>query len=124
MKGEQLRRILEDALSRGKVYIHVNALAEGVDLPQALMGRERVPLVVAWRAPDINLDLGEDQIMATLRFSSEPYRCVIPWGAVLAVIADHPIAKPQEPSLHVVQGGSDKNEESDRERPGLKLIRD
>ena len=124
MKSEQLRQVLEDALSRGKVYIHVNTRVDGVDLPQVLMGRERVPLVVAWRAPDIDLQLGDDHVAATLRFSGEPYRCIVPWHALLAVIADHPIALPEEPTLQVMQGGGDEKEKNRRDRPGLKLISD
>ena len=124
MKHEQIRQVLEDALSRGKVYIHVNTRVDGVDLPQVLLGRERVPLVVAWRAPNINLDLGEEHIAATLRFSGEPYRCIIPWHALLAVVADHPIAAHQEPSLQVMEGGGDEKDKSNRDRPSLKLVND
>ena len=124
MKRDQLRQVLEDALSRGKVYIHVNTHVDGVDLPAALMSRERVPLVVAWRAPDIDLHLGDEHIAATLRFSGQPYRCIVPWHALLAVIADHPIALSEEPALQVMQGGGDEKEENRQDRPTLKLISD
>ena len=124
MKIEQLRHLLEDALGRGKVYLHVNPRVEGVVLPESLMHRERVPLVVAWRAPDIELDLGETVIAATLRFSGKPFRCVIPWAALLAIISDQPSQAETSPRLEVVPGGSTPQEKKPRQRPQLKLLDD
>ena len=68
MNQEQLQQALEDALSRGKVYIHINPRLGGVELPEHLMDRQSVPLVIAWQAPGIDLVLGDDRIEATLRF--------------------------------------------------------
>lgn len=124
MNLDELRDVLDDALSRGKVYIHVDPTIAGVDLPSALMSRERVPLVIAWQAPHIDLQLDEDGIAATLRFSGNPYRCVVPWPALLAVISDHPVAQRQQPPLQVMQGGSENNAKVPRERPALKLVDD
>ena len=124
MSLDELRSVLDDALSRGKVYIHVDPSIDGVDLPPPLMQRERVPLVIAWQAPHIDLQLGEQGIAATLRFSGNPYRCVVPWPALLAVISDHPVAQRQQPPLQVMEGGSENNAKVPRERPHLKFVDD
>ena len=128
MNRDKVRSLLEEALNRGKVYLHVNPSVEGVSLPASLMGRDRVPLVVAWGAPGIELDLGDEVIAATLRFSGEPFRCVIPWPSLLAIISAHPEpapARPQKsPRLEVVEGGSDERKEKREGRPRLKLLDD
>jgi len=123
MNQEQLREALEDALSRGKVYIHINPRLDGVALPDHLMERQSVPLVIAWQAPGIDLELGTQRIEATLRFGGEPFRCCVPWGALLAIVADHPSAPPQEPELQVLQGRSEAKTDKARSRPALKLIK-
>ena len=124
MSKNRLRTLLIEALDRGKVYIHVNPRVDGVDLPVSLMGRERVPLIVAWRAPQIDLQLGEHTIDATLRFAGQPYRCVIPWAALVAIISDHPQSPEASVKLRVVDGGSEAAEQTERTRPTLKLLED
>jgi stringent starvation protein B len=127
MNQEQLQQALEDALSRGKVYIHINPRLEGVELPEHLMDRQSVPLVIAWQAPGIDLVLGKERVEATLRFGGEPFRCCVPWAALLAIVADHAGAQVQEPAqepeLEVLQGRSEAKTDSARTRPALKLIK-
>ena len=128
MNRDKVRALLEEALNRGKVYLHVNPKVEGVSLPPSLMARDRVPLVVAWGAPGIELDLGETVIAATLRFSGEPFRCVIPWASLLAIISAHPQPAAAEakasPRLEVMEGGSSEAKEKREGRPKLKLLDD
>ena len=123
MTSDELRDALEDALSRGKVYVHLNPRIHGVVLPSHLMDRDSVPLVMAWQAPGIDLVLGVERIEATLRFGGKPFRCCIPWSALLAIVADHPGQVEHEPELQVLQGDSAGKSMVKRPRPSLKLIK-
>ena len=87
------------------------------------MDRDSVPLVMAWQAPGIDLVLGAERIEATLRFGGKPFRCCIPWGALLAIVADHPGGVEREPELQVLQGHSEGKSTPTRPRPSLKLIK-
>jgi len=123
MTADELRDALEDALSRGKVYVHLNPNIDGVVLPSHLMDRDSVPLVMAWQAPGIDLVLGVERIEATLRFGGKPFRCCIPWRALLAIVADHPGTVDREPELQVLQGHDEGKSDASRPRPSLKLIK-
>jgi len=123
MTSDELRDALEEALSRGKVYVHLNPSVDGVVLPSHLMDRDSVPLVMAWQAPGIDLVLGSERIEATLRFGGKPFRCCIPWAALLAIVADHPGEVETEPELQVLQGHNEGKSTPTRTRPSLKLIK-
>mgnify|MGYP001197813889 FL=1 len=123
MTADELRDALEDALSRGKVYVHLNPKIDGVILPSHLMDRDSVPLVMAWQAPGIDLVLGVERIEATLRFGGKPFRCCIPWRSLLAIVADHPGEADREPELQGLQGHDERNSDVSRPRPSLKLIK-
>lgn len=124
MTPEKLRAALEEALGRGKVYIHLDPQVDGVSLPSHLMDRESVPLVIAWQAPGIDLALGAERIEATLRFGGTPFRCLVPWEALLAIVADHVPEPKTAPDFTVLEGHSDGRSTPPRPRPALKLIKD
>ncbi|MBM65474.1 MAG: hypothetical protein CMH55_04475 [Myxococcales bacterium] len=130
----EYRRLLDAALAQGKVYIHLDARVAGVDLPEGLVGQKRVPLVLSRRYPQIELDLGDEAIAATLRFKGVPHRCRIPWVALLAILptapvpgfdlpsADGPAKQAEAPQLQVLEG--DGTGEKKKERPRLRLVQD
>lgn len=130
----EYRRLLDAALAQGKVYIHLDARVAGVELPDGLLGQKRVPLVLSRRYPEIELDLGDEAIAATLRFKGVPHRCRVPWVALLAILPTAPVPgfdlpgvdgqakEAPAPQLEVLQG------EGSGERAGrpskLRLLQD
>ena len=116
MTPEKLRAALEEALGRGKVYIHLDPQVDGVSLPSHLMDRESVPLVIAWQAPGIDLALGAERIEATLRFGARPF-AVWSRGRRFGDRGDHvPEPKPA-PDFTVLEGHSDGRSTPPRPRP-------
>ena len=133
----EYRRLLDAALAQGKAYIHLDARVAGVDLPEGLVGQKRVPLVLSRRYPQIELDLGDEAIAATLRFKGVPHRCRIPWVALLAILptapvtgfdlpsAEGPAKESSAPRLEVLEGeGSSEKRPSRARTPRLRLIQD
>jgi len=130
----EYRRLLDAALAQGKVYVHLDARVAGVDLPEGLVGQKRVPLVLSRRYPQIELDLGDEAIAATLRFKGVPHRCRIPWVALLAILptapvpgfdlpsAEGPAKQAETPHLEVLEGEGDSGKRPGRAR--LRLIQD
>ena len=130
----EYRRLLDAALAQGKVYIHLDARVAGVDLPESLVGQKRVPLVLSRRYPQIELDLGDEAIAATLRFKGVPHRCRIPWVALLAILptapvpgfdlpsAESPAKQSSAPQLEVLEGDGSGEKRAGRSR--LRLVQD
>jgi hypothetical protein len=77
-----------------------------VVVPENLLGRARVPLVIAWRYPGIDLQIGDDGVDATLRFQGDPFRCHVPWAALLAIVGGAPkgAVVSTQPELRVLTG--------------------
>ena len=130
----EYRRLLDAALAQGKVYIHLDARVAGVDLPEGLVGQKRVPLVLSRRYPQIELELGDDAIAATLRFKGVPHRCRIPWVALLAILptapvpgfdlpsAEGPAKQAVTPQLEVLEGDGTGEKRAGPSR--LRLVQD
>lgn len=106
MTPSELRHLLEEALEHGKVYIHVDTRIDGVVVPAKLLDRARVPLVIAWRYPGIDLQIGEAGVDATLRFQGDAFRCHVPWSALLAIVGGAPkgAVVSTQPELRVLPG--------------------
>jgi len=128
---EQLQSLLRLALDHGKVFVHLNPKRGEVSLPDYLLKEERVALVLSRRYPNVDLHFGDDALSATLRFSGTPHRCVIPWGAVLAVVPAKPVPVPSkapeitlvEPTA-AVEPSAPPSESKPRRRPALRLVVD
>lgn len=66
--------------------------------------------------PDIpDLEVSDDAISGTLEFRGEPFRCVISWDAVFAIVSEMDHAQ-------MVWPQAVKPEPKDPERPMLKLV--
>jgi hypothetical protein len=115
MTPSELRHLLEEALQHGKVYIHVDTRVAGVVVPGTLLDRARVPLVIAWRYPGIDLQISDPGVDATLRFKGDPFRCHVPWSALLAIVGGAPQGAlvSTQPELRVLSGDVESLSEAD-----------
>jgi hypothetical protein len=78
----------------------------GVDIPPELRADNEVVLRLgADLDPPISDMVVEDlALTASLRFSGEWYRCVIPWNAVMLVAAEHEMAPSPDPTARPPSG--------------------
>lgn len=79
------------AMLRGKriAYLHVDSRDPDVVLPFHLLGKVGVKLGLTQNmdvlVPITDLLITDNAVSATLSFALEPFHCVIPWSAVVAV---------------------------------------
>ena len=84
------RLVIDDLLGKGPVLIHLDARRSDVAVPERF--RSEAKLVLRFGhgltppIPDLTVD--EHGISATLTFGGSPFRCVLPWAAVYAAVAD------------------------------------
>jgi stringent starvation protein B len=85
-KKDQLQKLL----ARGSVFVHLDPRREGVKVPEWLAARPQLVLQLglnfAIPIPDLVID--ERGVRCTLSFNRSPFYCVLPWGAVYAVVAE------------------------------------
>lgn len=134
-REKQKQEALERSLEGGRVQIRLDARRPGVRVPEKFSDEPMLALNLSWRFPNTEMVVNERGVAATLRFDGTPSRCVIPWGALFAVIpttgepsiwpADVPVefggppraadpmpepppVEPLRPRLSVVAGGIDE----------------
>jgi hypothetical protein len=114
-------------LPKPKVFIHIlekgiaqvifDATAAGVVVPSFVKSRKQARLDfglnMAVQIPDLYVD-EETGISGTLSFNRTPFRCVIPWPAVYAIVgednrgmtwpADNPVYSNTEPERTKARG--------------------
>ena len=81
----QVKRSVENALSSGKIFLHINLAEGGVDVPQSFSGDETLTLSLSRRFPDIQLQLTPITLKAKLSFGGERYPCVIPYSSIFGI---------------------------------------
>ncbi len=79
-KAQQLR---EYFARHGRIYIVVNATADGVDVPGHLRGDPALRLVLNVRMPQ-SIQIRDDALVSEFSFSGRPYPCHIPMHAIWA----------------------------------------
>jgi stringent starvation protein B len=77
-KKDLLGRLLADRL----VLVHVDARRPGVKVPRQFATSHDLLLKLSRRFANTNMVLDERGVSATLRFSSDPFRCVLPWSSI------------------------------------------
>jgi stringent starvation protein B len=120
--------VVKEMLTRGCAFLHVDTGTHGCDVPESLRGGAVVfRFGYGLTPPILDLSINSDGISGTLKFRGVYYRCVIPWGAVRAVIDEDkaglifiddkvaPDDKPNNPSVPIVPS---------REKPCLRVVRD
>lgn len=84
------RAVIDDLLGKGPVLIHCDARRSDVAVPDRF--RTEAKLVLRFGhglsppIPDLTVD--EHGVSATLTFGGTPFRCVLPWAAIYAAVAD------------------------------------
>lgn len=77
-KKDLLGRLLADRL----VLVHVDARRAGVKVPKQFASAHDLLLKLSRRFANTNMVVDERGVTATLRFSSDPFRCVLPWSSI------------------------------------------
>lgn len=78
--------VLMQSLRVGKTKVHLLPNHPGVDLPEHLRGDDIVRLDLSLRFKNADLKLFADEdIQITLSFSGVPYRCTLPWDAIISI---------------------------------------
>lgn len=84
------RTVIDELLGKGPVLIHLDARRSDVAVPERF--RSEAKLVLRFGhgltppIPDLTVD--DHGISASLTFSGTPFRCVLPWAAIYAAVAD------------------------------------
>ena len=84
------KKVVEDLLSEGPVLVHIDARAEGASVPEQFRADPRLVLRFGYQLspPIVDFELDDYGIYGTLTFGGVPYRCILPWQAIYAVVAE------------------------------------
>ena len=85
LNERQVKRSIENALSSGKIFLHINLSEGDVDIPRSFLGDETLTLSLSRRFPDIQLQLTPITLKAQLSFAGERYPCVIPYSSIFGI---------------------------------------
>lgn len=80
-----------NALLQGpSVYVHLDPRREGVIVPQWFKKQTQLVLQLGLNmaVPIPDLEVGAEGISCTLSFNRQPHWCVMPWGAVYALVGE------------------------------------
>jgi stringent starvation protein B len=84
------RTVIEDLMGRGPVLVHLDARRSDVAVPDRFRSESKLVLRfghgLSPPIPDLTVD--EHGMAATLTFGGSPFRCVLPWAAIYAAVAD------------------------------------
>ena len=84
------RAVAEALLDKGPVLVHLDARREAVSVPERFRREAKLVLRFGYglSPPILDLTVDEVGIGGTLVFGGVPFRCVLPWSAIFAVILD------------------------------------
>ena len=84
------KKTLEKFLRDGPVLVHLDPRRAGVDVPAQHRGEPRLVLRFGFglTPPIVDLTVEDAHLAGTLTFRGVPHRCLIPWGAVFAVVGE------------------------------------
>jgi stringent starvation protein B len=86
-KESKLATMTSALATGGMVQVVFDASAAGVDVPLKFRGNQMLVLEYGINAPTAipDLSVGENAIVATLRFGTDFYKCTVPWDAVYMI---------------------------------------
>jgi stringent starvation protein B len=84
------RTVLAKLLDDGPVLVHLDPRREGVDVPLGFRDKAQLVLRFGYGLSPPIPDLSHDELhlVGTLTFRGVPHRCVVPWEAVYAIVAE------------------------------------
>jgi hypothetical protein len=84
------RQVIDELLAKGPVLVHLDARRSDVAVPERFRAEAKLVLRfghgLSPPIPDLTVD--EHGMSATLTFGGTPFRCVLPWPAIYAAVAD------------------------------------
>lgn len=82
--------VAQQLLRKGSLFIHLDPRRQDVVVPPWLRHQAQLVLQVGYDMPIPIDDLTVDSygVTGTLSFSRTPFRCMIPWAAVFALVGD------------------------------------
>ena len=82
------RVTIERMLDAGAVMVHVDARAPDVTVPPKFVHEHDLVLCLSLRVRESRVCVGKEGIDAVLHFSAGPFRCILPWGTIIAVYCE------------------------------------
>lgn len=84
------RTVIDDLLAKGPVLVHLDARRSDVAVPERFRNEPKLVLRFGYglTPPIPDLTVNEHGMSATLTFGGAPFRCVLPWAAIYAAVAD------------------------------------
>jgi stringent starvation protein B len=84
------RELVDELLAAGPVLVHVDARDRAAQVPERFRDDPRLVLRFGHGlTPSIvDLTVDDEAISGTLTFAGSPFRCVLPWHAVYAVVSE------------------------------------
>lgn len=79
------KQVLLSYLQRGVAMVHVDARQPGVVVPPQYADEAHLRLNLSYRYSIADMEIGEDQVAATLSFGGRPFHCVLPWQAIFGI---------------------------------------
>lgn len=86
------REIFTQCLKSGVTSVMLDATVAGVVVPESFMGARDLTLNYSYLYNIRDFSFDENAIVASLSFSGVPFKCTVPWSAVLS-ISSEPIGK-------------------------------
>lgn len=80
------RALLEKLLEQSMVLVTLDARANGVHVPQHLLGDPQLRLNLSYRF-GLPLDITDDGIRATLTFQGNEFECALPWDPIYMLVS-------------------------------------
>jgi stringent starvation protein B len=80
----EVPQVIRELLDKGMVRIIVDATRPGVLVPEQLQGNPQLHLNLSYRFDGHNMRFGQHALCVTLSFAHVPFRCEIPWHAIVA----------------------------------------
>lgn len=83
--NQKKREIFENCLEAGLTSVLLDATLPGVVVPDRFKGARDLVLNYSYRFGVSDFVFDEKLIIATLTFSGVPFKCIVPWDAVLGI---------------------------------------
>jgi stringent starvation protein B len=82
--GRTASDVIRELLDQGMVRIIVDATRDDVLVPEQFKGNAMLHLNLSYRFEGHNMRFGQRTLCVTLSFARVPFRCEIPWSAIVA----------------------------------------
>lgn len=98
--------------------VHLDARRPGVVVPAQYASDAHLRLNLSYRYSIPDLEVGDDDVQATLSFGGRPFHCVLPWDAIFGITSQASgdgQVWPEDLPVEVVQTFAERHAQSARE---------